>query len=460
MNPNLGRRIEHWISMNGQIEEGDEQRLKAVIATIVAEGNRGIFASTFMTMSSSGGDLDPSIKLVEAIREFGIGTHLGPDAICYSGCALVFMAGRWRDGDDSWDRRRVMNPTAKLGFHAPFAFASADAARNADLDEKIKSAIIGDVERGGVDAARKLLKLTLDEPTMPASLVEELLKYEADAFLTIDNINKAGRWKIALENAVPLSVGSILTQADRRAISGHCTNQTSWLSDRFAPPGLISNYFIGQLLHTGMADFCEYTLQSPSVYSDIRTDGGNFSGVVVEWHSFAPETLLADLADKMSSGPHILPDNFVNPPVSQVEGKCLNGFHWIGGWSGAAWVDATAHATFRDCSTTETVIRLECKHGTGVVETWIGPSAIGQKSLPKTGVVSIQIGDGYLLDYKLKGTRRQNSLALLSRHQRNYFTIRDLKSSNQLMVQWAGRRFRLHLSGSRRAIEAMERSCL
>lgn len=61
-----------------------------------------------VALESPGGDVASAITMGEHIRMKGYKTFVGPDSICASACALVWLAGAVRGGTE----------TSKIGFHS------------------------------------------------------------------------------------------------------------------------------------------------------------------------------------------------------------------------------------------------------------------------------------------------------------------------------------------------------
>lgn len=435
------------IDMSGPIESGDAKKLERLVKQLEAKGEN-LFRTTRLSLNSPGGSLDPSIELANTVRETGLDTYVDQGAQCLSGCAIVFMAGSWREGDGAYDPYKSMHPKGILGFHAPFAFADKK------LPKQVQQLLLPDAERGGAIAASKLVKLSLKQ-MIPASLVEELLQYKANTFLYIDTVDRAGRWKIALEGEKPIKVEKAAIMTKHARLSVHCENHIFWDQDvsfdnREGSWGLSEN----SLWFDGMDNGCKYESSGDQV--SYQVNGNN--GTVLAWHTLPANTKLADLTAEQLGAKGEKKDPFANPPPSQIDGPCHRGHQWIGGWAGAYWQDGIAHATYRRCDGSMEVVKYECRHGTGMISRSINLNAFGVSNDGKPNVTS-QVdkeyelgGDGIILEHGM--LKAKNTL------QKGYFTFEQVKSGKEMVIRVDGNPHRIHLKGSRTAFEAMEKSCL
>lgn len=448
----VGKYPQHTLLLSGPIEAGDTERLKAVIDKLKASG-QSIFRNTTLTLNSPGGALDPAIELLNFVRENGLATHIAAGARCLSGCGLVFMAGTWLDGDDTKDTNRVMNPKGTLGFHAPFAFD-----KNKELPAEIANLLLADSERGGVLASAKLVKLS-QQKILPVSLVEELLQYESGSFLYIDTVDRAGRWKIPLEGEGWLQTANgIVTRSIWQRLNEHCNNQINWsletsFENRTDPHGLTEN----QLWFDGLDNGCRYKAGGKLVRAEIAQHQG--PGNVLYWQTLPADTKLADITKDQLTGAIRDVAAFNNPPPSQIDGKCFSNYQWIGGWAGAFFSDSIAHASYRHCQTGHIPFKLECKHGSGQIETRIALRSFGVQTVDASRVKT-QTDNNLQLGSNGRVVNDRGIPEFSSILPRNYFTFKNLKRGKQHFITINNKRYAIHLSGARAAIEAMERSCL
>ena len=435
------------IEMNGPIEQGDSLKLNALLNELRTK-NENLFRTTTMRLNSKGGALDPSIELANLVRDSGIATLIDNGAVCLSGCAIVFMAGTWRDGDNSYEPMKTLAPKGMLGFHAPFAFADTN------LEPEVQRLLLPDAERGGVIAASKLVKLSLKD-IIPASLVEELLQYKANSFLYVDDVDRAGRWGISLLDEAFFEVAEPAIMIKHADLSTHCSNHIFWdldisYANREGDWGLPDN----SLWFDGMDNGCKYEANNGTVSYQVNGQ----SGTVVGWQTLPANTKLAGLTPAQLGINADAPDPFENPPPSQIDGPCHLGYQWIGGWVGAFWQDSIAHATYRKCDGSESLITFRCNHGTGMISRSINLSLLGANTNQMPNV-STQVDS----EYELGGDTVVFEDGILKAQitlSKGYFTFEQVKSGKELVIRIDGASHRVHLKGSRAAMEAMESSCL
>jgi len=438
------------ITMTGAIEDGDSEKLRVALRNVTSE-QTGIFRSNIMHLNSPGGSLDASISLANTIRKLGIATYVDEGAICLSGCAIAFMAGTWLDGDDTKDTYRVLHPKGILGFHAPFALNNTDG-----IDPEVAKLLLQDAERGGTIAASKLVKLSVRN-ILPTSLVEELLQYEADNFLYIDTVDRAGRWSIPLKDEGRLkTISGVIQNSDRDRLSGHCNNLVHWgndvpFKDRTGDYGLSPN----ELIFDGLDNRCEYTQSSDGFSYKVN---GKF-GPVLSWQTLDASIRLEQLSEAQITGRERKDDPFANPPIQQVNGNCKNGFQWVGGWSGATYSDSIAYANYRSCDGSNSPLRLECKHGSGKIDTRLALKSFGQNGKGNLFIRS-KIDDGYELSNGGFVTEDRGIPEFVSTLGRDYFTFENMMAGQLMRITVNDVTKIIHLSGSRQAISAMMDSCI
>ncbi len=102
------------LRMEGPVEEGDDDRLRA------AAGQTDPYGNTILWMNSDGGNFDAGIALGDAISELHIFTVVGPGDRCLSACAFAFMGGQAQISEDGTTTpTREVHTEGVLGFHAP-----------------------------------------------------------------------------------------------------------------------------------------------------------------------------------------------------------------------------------------------------------------------------------------------------------------------------------------------------
>jgi hypothetical protein len=109
-----------------------------------------------------------------------------PNAICYSACALIFMAGNWTF-EGQYFPDRILHVTGQLGFHAPYIKGVPQKTYcSLDLEAAYKASIQG---------IRNLMKLgqehRVSNDFMPKTLIVAMLdKGPNELFWSIPSIKR------------------------------------------------------------------------------------------------------------------------------------------------------------------------------------------------------------------------------------------------------------------------------
>ncbi|MGJ8625896.1 MAG: hypothetical protein ACSHXB_02955 [Sulfitobacter sp.] len=442
--------FETSIYMTGPIVEGDAERLSVLVAQLRAAG-RPFFRKAVLLLDSPGGALDPALALTKVVVQEGLTTYVGDGRKCLSGCAIVFMAGTMQDGDDTRETSRLLHQRAVLGFHAPFAFDQAQ-----DIPAEVVQLLLKDAERGGSIAASKLVRLSLSG-ILPASLVEELLQYESGSFLYIDTVDRAARWGIALQGSGDYKLhGGIVQPEDWRSLSAHCNNWQHWTGDvAFENREVVHSLPENELSYDGMDDNCGYTPFGNKVDFDVN----GRRGTVERWQTLPGDTKLAAIPQDALNGTLQAVDPFSAPPPQQVNGPCVGGFQWLGGWAGSSYQNSVAYAIFQPCGSVGAPLSLICRHGTGQIETHLVLASFGVNGAGAARV-TFQIDDeaegnfgGQIVD---NAGQREYVFSLV----RHYFTFERMMAGQQMIIKVNDRAHAIHLTGAREAIQAMKTACI
>ena len=99
------------ISVRGSLNEGDDALFKKLAASI----DRAV-----VFFDSGGGNLQAGLEIGRAIKLRGFATGVPPATLCASACALAWLAGS----------PRLLDPTAKLGFHAAYRIVDGKASES------------------------------------------------------------------------------------------------------------------------------------------------------------------------------------------------------------------------------------------------------------------------------------------------------------------------------------------
>ena len=110
------------ISLEGQIQKGDLDQLKALVdRTGFSDCLKPGYCpyNNVISLNSPGGNLREALEIGKYIAEQNFITLLPENATCESACSLVFLAGFTRY-EGFFFPRRFAHETARLGIHQPF----------------------------------------------------------------------------------------------------------------------------------------------------------------------------------------------------------------------------------------------------------------------------------------------------------------------------------------------------
>jgi hypothetical protein len=177
------------LRMEGPIEEGDAERLRA------AAGETDPWGNTILYMNSDGGNFDAGIALGDAISELHIFTIVGPGDRCLSACAFAFLGGQAViDEDGTTTPTRQVYTDAVLGFHAPsqpgsvsLAIASVPGASEVLAQEFARPTL------ANIAALQRRSALWLLSSDMLANIMAHVGQ---DDFITIDRAYEASQNEI------------------------------------------------------------------------------------------------------------------------------------------------------------------------------------------------------------------------------------------------------------------------
>lgn len=230
------------LRLTGVIEAGDAAKIEAAIEQGMEDEPKGqAMVNMLMTelainfpqgmqrghslcLSSRGGSFTGGVALAKVLIENGISTVIEPGRECLSACAVAFMGGAMGSSNSSGGGRmpyRVMDVTARLGFHAPFI----------PFDKLGKSIPPAMAEESFRTALRTMVLITealqnkdLVAPTgrFPTVLLLEMLNtYGADQFSYVDTVNEVGLYDIRLTGVPEIEI-------DAAGWATLCSNVTNW----------------------------------------------------------------------------------------------------------------------------------------------------------------------------------------------------------------------------------------
>lgn len=161
------------IHIQGVIEEGDFEKIKAVATTVVSSGNEAQFS-----LNSAGGNFIEALKIGEFIKEMNARTNLfgtnSRDANaeltqCYSACFVLFVSGSIRDytmNNTIWDATGNVEQKIEpiLGLHRPY------------YDEQSFSALSPSQAREEYDLIERLTRQYFRTVSVPQEIVDEMFR--------------------------------------------------------------------------------------------------------------------------------------------------------------------------------------------------------------------------------------------------------------------------------------------
>lgn len=450
------------IRMTGAIEEGDAERLAALV-----RGRHDLdFRNIKLRMNSPGGSLYAGIALGKQIQESGVRTWVGPGDSCLSACALAFMFGAIPDGDGHRDSSRTLNHMGVLGFHAPFAFGKEDR-----VPEEARTLLLADAERSAREAGSLLIGQSASG-ILPSTLIEELLLVEQADFLFVDTVDRAARWEIKIEGGRPLH------QLHHKRLEAYCSNVWAWENSiafenrTKAHDVVLLSLDNGNRLGTAMMEFsCELELSwdSPSGQPVVILGG---RAAVLAWQSLPGDTPLLTLGPQEIVGatgptwderfPKTRASGSVNyDAIRNVSGQCRNRLIWQGGWYGKDGSEdyadfAQSYAHVAACGGGFGPMGIRCLPNDNELEFRFAYASDQQPNIDGLVVVNID-GDTTVLMGRNGDVFGHEQVYV--NVAREHPLLDKLKKGSTLKLVGDGPNQEIHLLGSRAAIEAMQLAC-
>ena len=110
--------VSHTIRLSGPIEEGDADKLHAVLTRLKATSPSapGKPLAT-IEFSSAGGDVYEGFKIGYLLREFSVASVVRAKDLCLSACALAFLGGTASRSGPTFVPSRSIEIGGQVGFH-------------------------------------------------------------------------------------------------------------------------------------------------------------------------------------------------------------------------------------------------------------------------------------------------------------------------------------------------------
>lgn len=110
------------LSLTGNITDGDDKQLEKIIASHADYAGPILNSRGLLFLDSAGGDFLAGVDLARMIKKHEIATFVLDGTQCLSACAVAFLGGsglhELRPPYQFY--RRMISPTARVGFHAPY----------------------------------------------------------------------------------------------------------------------------------------------------------------------------------------------------------------------------------------------------------------------------------------------------------------------------------------------------
>ncbi len=213
------------IELRGEIVPGDAAKLSAFLD----EHEEELLGIPFwiqggdgydLCLNSPGGSYAEGLVLVDVISDRKVGTRVTKDAECASACAVAFLAGTlFIDADFPL---RVLEPGARLGFHAPSIELPGTAEIPSAMVQIAYEAALTDIS--GVIDRLAINSEWGTEPRLPAGLLAKMMSTPPDSMFYISTLNEVGLWDIDLPDASTDSVN--LSEAN---LVQACENLGHWI---------------------------------------------------------------------------------------------------------------------------------------------------------------------------------------------------------------------------------------
>lgn len=439
--------IPHRITLQGEIREGDLERLQALIA----EHGLGSVRNRRLRLDSPGGSYAEGLRIADFVHRF-MPTYLGPGDECFSSCALIFMSGASPEGDGYFERDRLMHPQASLGFHAPFAFGTGQP-----VDPAVAALIASEAERGAHLAASKLVRMSVDG-RMPPSLVEELLQVDSAQLLLVDTVDRAARWDIRLEHA------RVFGELDHDRAATFCDNESYWVRDVAfedrdggGAPALMPTEDPPGFWGDGLDFSCKLELYVSPRDGPIMQYSDQFRARQVPvWQTYPANTKLAALGPDAIEGaaprPAAAPQD---RPVQPIVGRCVNRNYWSAGPDTSD--GGGAYARYGDCGGGFGPFAMSCKPGEGRLSLRISLNRDGESAGRPIRLVADIDGQGFELS-GVNGHVYGNQQAYVSLAP-SHPLVEALQAGSTLRFPGEGPDGPIHLTDSRKTISEMLRGC-
>ena len=214
-----------YLSVNGQIEEGDVEKIRAAMADFDADHpdeQRLTYPNSMnswrkVCFDSSGGSFSEGVEIAQYLLSEQVGSAVPRDAECVSACAVAFMGGTHDSKTDAGDLIwRQLHPLGSLGFHASFIEVP---------DRNYSNRVVQMAFEGALSNIGLLLDRG-DDMHFPRSLLLRMLNTASGDMHYVETVGEASRWGIAIAPVAPRNA------LEPESVVNACYNQEAFFQDR------------------------------------------------------------------------------------------------------------------------------------------------------------------------------------------------------------------------------------
>lgn len=291
------------VMLEGDIEDGDLERLKQALGTLKRKHPD---KTPRLCLSSPGGSYSEGLAIARHLIEEAVGTAVPAGAGCYSACSVIFMGGSfpWKG-----EINRFLHVGGDVGFHAPFIPSLPDR-RYSEAELRLYF-------DGGVSSITELMKIGVGNEVkrFPPELLAEMLQQGPSQLFAIDTVGKAIRFRVSLYGA------SAPPAVDERSLCNACVNMKYGAYERYGAGGdsdlCKSPGRIERRRHPkGLRIVYEVAPRGGSCQIDVAQDGLTVTGWMYQpdlqgewweglelsyWFLYPPNTPLAALSRRTSA---------------------------------------------------------------------------------------------------------------------------------------------------------------
>lgn len=208
------------LTLDGAIEDGDLDRLKAAIAKQRADRFSQV---PRLCLNSPGGSYNEGLDIAAHLMENSIGTAIPAGSECYSACAIIFMGGTypWKG-----ELNRYLHVAGVLGFHAPYIPDSGG-------DQKVDDSQVRLAFSEGIRAMSAFMQLGVGNAVkrIVPELMQEMMAQGPSEFFFVDTVGKAIRFRIHIYGVTDVPA------VDNTGVCNACVNMNYGAYERYGSGG-------------------------------------------------------------------------------------------------------------------------------------------------------------------------------------------------------------------------------